>query len=186
MAVRDKATLEASLASMFATNGLGDISAADFRSFFDDMLDSLQFSADAVALQDVLDEIKAGQHIDIDRTVNGEITIDYDPGGNVGTHTRYALLTASASTPSAGDFLTGFTSQTDEITVDAYTTAMFLHFADFHDQLGTIQQTASQFNGRMGFSANPTALMISSQQYYVYSSVAARNPVGQRTWRLQP
>lgn len=108
-------------------------------------------------------------------------------GGPVTVHTRYALLTAGAGTPSAADFLAStITSTTEEITVPAYATPMYLHFADEHSQLTTIQQTSSAFNGRAGFQANPTPLSISGAQYYVYSSVAARNPVGQRTWRLVP
>lgn len=208
---------------MFPDNNLRQITAQRFRSFADNLIDTMfslagqafvngsydaangvltltrangmsfmlsGFSTGGVGgltLATVLAAIMEGSHIDIDRSVMNEITINYDAGGGGGgggTNTRYALLTSGSATPTAAEFQAGFTSETNEITVDGYATPMYLHFADIHAQLATIQQTTSQFNGRMGFAATPVALMIGGSQHYVYSSIAARNPVGQRTWRL--
>ena len=169
---------------MFPDNGNREITAARFRGFVEDILDSLQFAAEAVTVQQVLDQVKEGQHISITR-VSGEITIAYDQGSNVGTHSRYWALTPDSSIPSAAAFMANGAYQAD-VTVDAYSSAMYLHFWDEHSQLTTIMQTSSQFNGRNGFGATPSQLTVDGNPGYVYTSIMARNPAGQRTWRLEP
>ena len=108
-------------------------------------------------------------------------------GGGSGTPPQiYALLTTGADTPTAAEFLAdGVSSTTDEITVPAYTTNMYLHFWSIHSALTTIQQTHSIFNGRVGFADTPVGLAIDGASGYVYSSKALRFPVGERTWGLE-
>ena len=112
-----------------------------------------------------------------------------DGGGtpDPGTYARYALLTATSTVPTAAEFLAGgITSQSSRITVPAYTSMMYLHFWDRNSSLSVIQQVASDFNGRLGFLPDPTELTVDGNAGYVYSSRAARFPVGERTWRLEP
>ena len=207
MAVRTKSALTSQVTSLFASGKTPRISAADARSILQDLIDSLSFDTAVDALETRIADLEAagsgaatlldltdtpdsysGAHGKILKVNAAEDGVDLvnEGGAVVSDHTRYALLTATSTIPTAAEFLAGFTSDTEEITVDAYLTAMYLHFADIHDQLTTIQQTTSQFNGRAGFGANPTALAINSVDHYVYSSIAARNPVGARTWRLVP
>ena len=106
MATRKKAALETQITNLLANNTSGDISAADVRSIFQDVLDSLIFpddlrdeidsvtgstswrTAGGVSIQDVLDEILAGTGIDVDTSTPGQITISYAPP-HVHTDTRY-------------------------------------------------------------------------------------------------
>ena len=156
MTVRTRAQIQAAINSDIQDNDVQDITPAEVRSILTDILDSFALLS--------------------------EIGTDPDL-----THTRYGLLTATAAIPTEFQFIASSITSTDtELTVPAYATAMYLHFADIHSALTTIQQTNSQFNGRLGFSSSPTALTISGVAHYVYSSVAARSPVGERTWRLEP
>ena len=99
--------------------------------------------------------------------------------------TIYAALTATNATPAEAVFLAGFSSQTDEVTVDAHTQPRFLHFATLNPSLSVIRQTTSSFNGRLGFVADPIIVDIGGRDYYSYRSKFARNPAGQRTWVIE-
>ena len=124
-----------------------------------------------------------GRSEDIDNTHLTPVTPVVAPVAESGP--IYATLSDSSAIPSAAAFLAGFESDTDEITVDAYDDEMWLHFAHWSSQLSEIQQTASEFSGRVGFSADPSGIVLNGLQYWVYSSVAIRFAVGQRTWRLE-
>ena len=204
MTVRTRAELADSIQELINDNNDGDITPGDVRSLLIDIKDSFALSSEVsesnvteTRVNELIqawisDALTNNTETDIDVALDADNKLNFEVTGSGGTpavltHTRYALLTATSATPSAADFLaSSITSTTSEITVPAYATAMYLHFADIHSQLTTIQQTNSQFNGRLGFQATPVARTIDGTQHYVYSSVAARNAAGERTWRLEP
>lgn len=138
---------------------------------------------DAV-LAAVLAAIMGGVGIDIDRSVDGQITITATGGGAlpVGDHIRYLLLTETAAVPNAAAFLASvYRFDSDRIVVPAHDEARYYHVAEIYNDIAHITQEGTQEDARRRWTAMDDLVEreLAGSTHYVYSTLAAQFAVPQ-------
>ena len=135
-----------------------------------------------VDLPDILAAIREGDNIDIDRSIDEQITINADEGGGGGggggggraITSLYALLADSATEPTVADFLMAPHAFGPVITVPAFAASRWLWFAA--DQpLRDLRETGSSFSAFSAFEA-PVDIVIGGVTHHAYQTVSALNP----------
>ena len=119
---------------------------------------------------DVLAAIREGDDIDIDRSVDGQITINADPGGGLEIASLYALTTVAATQPTAAELLAGTHAFSGTIVLPGYAGSQYYWFAA--DQgIQNLRETGSSFSAFSAFG-DPTGIVVGGVQHYLYGSIA--------------
>ena len=125
-------------------------------------------------VDDVLAAIREGDDIDIDRSVDEQITINADPGGGLEITSLYALLAGTSAEPTVDEFLASTHAFGPVITVPAFAGRSYLWFAA--DQpLNDLRETGSAFSAFPAFEA-AVIYVIGGVTHYAYRTVTDLNP----------